>query len=48
VFDNADAPAVLARCAGPRLPVLGSADATGGDKVFRELVLARIIEPVKA
>ena len=27
--------------------VLGLEDATGGDEVFRHLVLARIIEPVK-
>jgi hypothetical protein len=26
--------------------VLGFGDATGGDEVFRQLVLARIIEPV--
>jgi hypothetical protein len=31
--------------AGPRYDELGFGEATGGDEVFRQLVLARIIEP---
>ena len=33
-------------CPGPRLRRPGAGEATGGDEVFRDLVLARIIEPV--